>query len=74
MKKMLTHVTIDGADFMVNMYNANSEIEQIQVLNISPILPDSLDIDQNKQGAFSLFPGTTLDAKSVNLLFKKRNH
>ena len=74
MKKMLTHVTIDGADFMVNMYNANSEIEQIQVLNISPVLPDSLDIDQNKQGACSLFPGTTLDAKSVNLLFKKRNH
>lgn len=42
-------VKIDATDFVNNIHNANIEIEQIQVLNISPLLLDILDIYQNKQ-------------------------
>ena len=46
---LMLDVKIDGIDFVSNIHNANTEIEQIQVLNISPLLLDILDIYQNKQ-------------------------
>ena len=59
------------------MCNANGEIKYFQVLNISPLLLDSLDTDQNKQlilvGRFSLFPDTTLAAKGVSPYLKNKS-
>ena len=72
---------------MVNIYNANTETDQIKVLNNLHFLLDSLDIHQNKQiipaGDFNLFLDTTLEAeggspcllkKSVAKLIKIKEH
>ena len=65
---LILDASIDGTDYiLVNIYNANTETEQIKVLNNLHLLLDSLDIHQNKQiilaGDFNLFLDTTLEAE-----------
>ena len=61
---LIRDVSIDNTDYiLVNIYNANTETEQIKVLNNLHLLVDSLDIHQNEQimlaGDFDLFLDTT---------------
>ena len=47
---LILDASIDGTDYiLVNRYNANTETEQIKVLNILHLLLDSSDIHQNKK-------------------------
>ena len=47
---LILDVTIDDNDYiLVNIYNANTETEQIKVLNNLHLFLDSLDVHQNKQ-------------------------
>ena len=70
---------IDDTDdnIFVNMYNANTETEQIKLLNNLHLLLDSLDIHQNKQiilaGDFNLFLDKTLEAEGGSSCFKKKS-
>ena len=67
-----------GTDYiLVNIYKANTETEQIKVLNNLHLLLDSLDIHQNKQiilaGDFNLFLDTTLEAEGGSPCLKKKS-
>ena len=58
---LILDASIDDTDYILaNIYNANTETEQIMVLNNLHFLLDSLDNDQNKQ---------TILAGDCNLLF-----
>ena len=85
---LILDASIDCTDYiLVNICNANTETEQIKILNNLHLLLDSLDIHQNKQitlaGDFNLFLDTTLEAeggspclkeKSVAKLIKMKEH
>ena len=50
---LILNVSIDDTDYiLVNIYNANTETEQIKVLNNLHLLLDSLDIHQNTSWRF----------------------
>ena len=75
---LILDASIDGTDYiLVNIYNANTETEQIKVLNNLHLLLDSLDIHQNKQiilaGDFNLFLDTTLEAEGGSPCLKKKS-
>ena len=75
---LMLDASIDDTDYiLVNIYNANTETEQIKVLNNLHLLLDSLDIHQNKQiilaGDFNLFLDTTLEAEGGSPCLKKKS-
>ena len=77
-RSLILDASIDDTDYiLVNIYNANTETEQIKVLNNFHPLLDSLDIHQNKQiilaGDFNLFLDTTLEAEGGSPCLKKKS-
>ena len=75
---LILGTSIDGTDYiLVNIYNANTETEQIKVFDNLHLLLDSLDIHQNKQlilaGNFNLFLDTTLEAEGDSPCLKKKS-
>ena len=73
---LILDVSIDYTDcILVNVYNENTETEQIKVLNNLHLL-DSLDI-QNKQiilaGDFTLFLDTILETEGDSTSLKKES-
>ena len=77
-RTLILDVTIDDTDYiLVNLYNANTETEQIKVLNNLHLPLDSWDIHQNKQiilaGDFNLFLDTTLEPKADFPCLKKKS-
>ena len=75
---LILDVSIDDTDYiLVNIYNGNTETEQIKVLNNLHLLLDILDIHQNKQiilaGDFNLSLGTTLEAEGGSPCLKKKS-
>ena len=62
---------------MINLYNANSEVEQLQVLDSLASKLDDHDTDGDCipifGGDFNLYFGTSLDCSGGNPLLKKRS-
>ena len=62
---------------MINLYNANTEKEQIEVLSNLFALLKTFDIDPNKHiimaGDFNLFFNSKLDAVGSNLVLKRKS-
>ena len=70
-------ITINNNDYvLVNIHNANTKAEQINVLNSLHFLLDSLDIHHNKQiiltEDFNLFVDAILEAKGSSPCLKKK--
>ena len=62
---------------LIDLYDANTEREQVYVLNNLSSLLEKLDVTSEKNiissGDFNLFLNTKLDAKSETLLSKKKS-
>ena len=62
---------------MINLYNANTEKEQIEVLSNLLTLLKTFDIDPNKHiiiaGDFNLFFNSKLDAAGGNPTLKRKS-
>ena len=74
---LILDVTTDDNDYIsVNTYNANTETEQIKILNNLHFALHSLDVHQNKHiiliGYFNFFPDTNLEAKGDSSYLKKK--
>ena len=73
---LILDVTINDADFvLINLYHANTETEQVSVLNnLSSLLPN-FDVSLEKKsilaGDFNLFSESKLDAKGGKPVIKK---
>ena len=75
---LIVDVTIKDVVFvLINLYNVNTEKEQVSVLNNLPSLLKKYDITLEKKlilaGDFILFLDPKLDAKGESLLPKKKN-
>ena len=75
---MILEIPIDDSDsILFDICNANTETEQIKVLDTLNLLLDYLDIQQNKQiilvGDFNLFLDATLKSERGSLCLKKKS-
>ena len=75
---LILDVTINNVNsVLINLYDANTEREQVYVLNNLSSLLEKLDVTSEKNlissGDFNLFLNTKLDAKSEILLSKKKS-
>ena len=74
---LILDVTINDADFvLINLYHANTEMEQVSVLNnLSSLLPN-FDVSLEKKsilaGDFNLFLKSKLDAKGEKPVTKQK--
>ena len=71
-------VTINNVNFVViNLYNANTETEQVSVLNNLSSLLEKFDVTLEKNlilaGDFNLFLNSKLDAKGKKPAIKKKS-
>ena len=74
---LILDVTINDVNFvLINLYNANTETEQVSVLNNLSSLLEKFDVTLEKKvilaGDFNLFLNSKLDVKWENLLSKKK--
>ena len=75
---LILDVTINDVNFvLINLYNANTETEQVSVLNNLSSLLEKFDVTLEKKvilaGDFNLFLNSKLDVKWENLLSKKKS-
>ena len=73
---MILDISIDDTHYiLVNIYDANTDTEQIKVLNDLHLLLDRLDIHQNSlvilAADFNIFLDTTLEAEGDSPGLKK---
>ena len=73
---MILDISIDDTDYiLVNIYDANTDTEQIKVLNDLHLLLDRLDIHQNSlvilAADFNIFLDTTLEVEGDSPCLKK---
>ena len=75
---MILDVSINDFEYtLINLYNANPEKEQIDILNNMFVLLEKLDTNPKKQliiaGDFNLFLDPKLDAQGGNPTIKKNS-
>ena len=73
---LIPDISIDDTDYiLVNIYDANTDTEQIKVLNDLHLLLDRLDIHQNSlvilAADFNIFLDTTLEVEGDSPCLKK---
>ena len=76
-RTLILDVTINDANFvLINLYNANTETEQVSVLNNLSSLLEKFDVTLEKNlilaGDFNLFLNSKLDAKGGKPAIKKK--
>ena len=74
---LILDVTINNVNFvLINLYNANTETEQVSVLNNLFLLLEKFDVTLEKNlilaGDFNLFLNSKLDAKGGKPAIKKK--
>ena len=74
---LILDVTINDVNFvLINLYNANTETEQVSVLNNLSSLLENFDLTSEKNlilaGDFNLFLHSKLDAKEGKPAIKKK--
>ena len=75
---MILDIKIDANQYiLINLYNANTEAEQVKNLEELQNLLKNLDISQNKRiifkGNFSIFFNSKLEAKGSKRLLKRKS-
>ena len=75
---MILAVSINNSEYiLINLYNANNENEQIDVLSSLSKLLEEFDISLTKQpvmsGDFNLFFNSKLDAQGGNPTLKRKS-
>ena len=78
-RTLILDVTINDANFvLINLYNANTETEQVSVLNNLSSLLEKFDVTLEKNlilaGDFNLFLNSKLDAKGGKPAIKKKRN
>ena len=75
---LILDVTINDVGFvLINLYNANTESEQVSVLNNLPSLLENFDVTLDEKlilaGDFNLFLNSKLDAKGGKPAVKEKS-
>ena len=75
---LILNVTIDVKNFvLINLYNPNTENEQVEVLNTLVTMMETTDINENTNillaGDFNVFFNTNLECCGGNPSFKQKS-
>ena len=75
-RTLILDVTINDANFvLINLYNANTETEQVSVLNnLSSLIDVTLEKNLILARRFNLFLNSKLDAKGGKPAIKKKRN
>ena len=75
---LILNATIDAKNFvLINLYNPNTENEQIEVLNTLLTMMKTININENTNlllaGDFNVFFNTNLECSGINPSFKQKS-